>query len=314
MADIVITEFMDADVVEALSGDFETVYDTGLADDRAKLLGLVAGCRGLIVRNRTQVDAELIAAAANLKVVGRLGVGLDNIDLEAAKARSVEVCPAHGANAASVAEYVLTAWLHLLRPISSATAPMLAGKFPRAEFSDGKEIGGRTLGLIGGGMIGREVARRVRPLGVGVLVSDPALEGAGGSTGDRDADWEVVGLEDCLGRADAVSLHVPLTDETRGFLGAARLNQMKPGAVLINTARGGIVDHAALAERLKSGRLGGAAIDVFEEEPASAKSLAMFKGLGNVILTPHVAGLTQESNIRVSEMTAVAVRAVLERG
>lgn len=307
MAQLVITEFMDQAVVEELAADFPTIYDPGLVNDRARLTGLMAQCQGLIVRNRTRVDAELITASPRLRVIGRLGVGLDNIDQAAAAERSIAVCPATGANAVSVAEYVIATLLQLLRPISAATALMLDGEFPRQQFSAGREISGRVLGLVGGGLIGRAVASRARALGMEILLVDPMLP-----LGEHP-DGEVVRLEECLERADAISLHVPLTPETTGMINADRLSRMKPGAMLINTARGGIVDHTALAAMMRRGHIGGAALDVFEEEPTSAAGLAMFDGLDNVILTPHVAGLTEQSNQRVAEITAAQVRAVLEK-
>ncbi len=309
MAEIVITEFMEQSAVSSLAADFDCLYDPRLVDDAARIHAMLADCRGLIVRNRTRVDAAMMDAAPNLRVIGRLGVGLDNIDLDAAAERGIRVCPATGANAACVAEYVLLATLHLLRPLTLATAPMLAGDFPRPAFSNGREIGGRVLGLIGGGMIGREVARRAIPLGMTVLVADPMLE-----HGVQDDGSEVVSLNECLSRADAVSLHIPLTPETAGMMSGAMLARMKPGSVLINTARGGIVDHAALARLMRDGRISGAALDVFDDEPASAESLAMFDGIENLILTPHIAGLTEESNHRVSGITADQVRGALEEG
>ena len=240
-------------------------------------------------------------------MIGRLGVGLDNIDCDAAAARGIKVCPAVGANAASVAEYALLAMLHLLRPVTLATPPMLAGTFPRAEFSHGREIGGKVLGLIGGGMIGAALAQRAIALDIEVIITDPGLNPENTPRGCR-----LVAMEDLLRQADVISLHVPLNEATRGMVDAAMLAQMKQGAILINTARGGIIDHNALAVKMREGHIGGAAIDVFDEEPASAESLSMFDGVENLILSPHIAGLTAESNARVAAMTAAQVRNVLE--
>ncbi|MGC6484394.1 MAG: NAD(P)-dependent oxidoreductase [Candidatus Puniceispirillales bacterium] len=307
MAEIIISEFMDDIEVAGLSRDFDVFYDPGLVGEPERLASLMGPCRGLIVRNRTMVTAALMDAAPGLAVIGRLGVGLDNIDLDAAAARGVKVCPAVGANAASVAEYALLAMLHLLRPVVMATPAMLAGTFPRGELSGGSEIGGKVLGLIGGGMIGAALAGRARALGLDVVITDPGLTVATTPEGCR-----LVSLETLLETADVISLHVPLNKHTRGMVDAAMLARMKPGVVLINTARGGIVDHAALATGLRNGHVGGAAIDVFEEEPASKESLAMFDGVENLVLTPHIAGLTMESNARVAAMTAAQVRTVLE--
>ena len=309
MPEIVISEFMNDVDVGGLSVDYDVLYDPQLVDDPERLTALLGDCRGLIVRNRTMVTAAMINAAPRLEVIGRLGVGLDNIDLDAAAERGIKVCPAVGANAASVAEYVLLAMLHLLRPLTHATPPMLAGTFPRAEFSHGREIGGKVLGLIGGGMIGAALAQRARALDIEVIITDPGLTLETTPDGCR-----LVTLEDLLHQADVISLHVPLNAATRGMVDAAMLSQMKQGAIVINTARGGIIDHAALAAKLREGHLGGAAIDVFEEEPASADSLSMFDGMENLILSPHIAGLTVESNARVAAMTAAQVRNVLENG
>lgn len=307
MAEIVISEFMDDIEVAGLSRDFDVLYDPALVSDPERLTAQLAECRGLIVRNRTMVTADLINAAPRLAVIGRLGVGLDNIDLDAAAARGVKVCPAVGANAASVAEYAILAMLHLNRPVSQATPAMLGGEFPRAEFSTGEEIGGKVLGLIGGGMIGAALAQRALAMGLDVVIADPGLTPETTPQGCR-----LIPLNALLETADIISLHVPLNPTTRGMVDAEMLSAMKPGAIIINTARGGIIDHTALAARMRDGHIKGAAIDVFEEEPASQQSLAMFDGVENLILTPHIAGLTVESNARVAAMTASQVRSVLE--
>ena len=294
---IVATEFMDEAALADLDAD--VLYDPALVDDRAATLAAVAAADAVIVRNRTQVDAELLAAAPRLRCVGRLGVGLDNIDIKACAKRNVSVHPATGANAASVAEYVIGALLVLVRGCFGANAAMLAGGWPRGALGGGGEIGGRTLGLVGFGTIAREVASRARALGMTVIAHDPVL------AADNPA-WRDVGrvaLHDLLARADAVSLHVPLTDETRGLIDADALAAMKPSAVLVNTARGGVVDEAALADALRAGRLGGAALDVFEEEPLGAEAARAFEGCPNLVLTPHVAGVTAEANDRVSRLT-----------
>lgn len=302
MPDIVITEFMDAPAVEALRAKRDTLYDPALVDDTPRLLATVAEARALVVRNRTQVTAAVLDAAPKLVVVGRLGVGLDNIDLAACGARAVKVCPATGANTIAVAEYVLAAALTLVRPVYGATAEVTGGGWPRGRLLGG-ELSGRTMGLVGFGGIARAVAQRAQAFGMRVAAFDPHL-------GPADAAWNGtarLSLPDLLATADVLSLHVPLTDETRGLLNAAALAAMKPGAVLINTARGGIIDEPALAEALRTGHLGGAAIDVFETEPLPATTL--WDGVPNVILTPHIAGLTRESNAAVSDVTA---RNVLE--
>lgn len=308
MSDVVITEFMDEAAVARLKARFDTLYDPALVDRPDDLRAAVVSARALIVRNRTQVRGALLAAATSLTCVGRLGVGLDNIDVEACRARGIAVCPATGANDLSVAEYVMAAAMTLLRGAFFASADVAGGAWPRQRLI-GRELAGRTMGLIGLGAIAREVAWRAQAFGMTVLAYDPMLPA------DHPAWQKVrsVPLDALLATSDVVSLHVPLTDATRNMIDAARIAAMKPDAVLINAARGGVVDEAALATALREKRLGGAALDVFAEEPLSAAGGERFRGIGNLILTPHVAGVTVESNVRVSELIADTVIAHLEK-
>ncbi len=310
---ILVTEFMDEAAVRSLAArraEFAVDYRPTLVDDRAALLAQVADATALIVRNRTRVDAPLLAAAGSLKVVGRLGVGLDNIDMDACQRAGVTVYPATGANALAVAEYVVFATMLLLRGVLGASPAVAAGAWPRTALSGGREAAGKTLGLVGFGAIGRLVASRARALGMHVIASDPALPA------DAPA-WREHGvarseLDALVEASDAISLHVPLIDSTRGLFGAARIARMKKGAVLVNTARGGVVDEAALAVALREGRIAGAALDVFEREPLPAGSV--LADVPNLLLTPHIAGVTVESNERVSGLIATLVGEHLERG
>ena len=304
---IVVSEFMDEAPLDALRGRFDVVYDPKLVDQADALRNAAANADALIVRNRTQVRGELLAAAAQLRVVGRLGVGLDNIDVPACEARGIAVIPATGANALAVAEYVIGTAMLLLRGAYGASADVAAGKWPRNALSNGREIAGKTLGLIGFGGIGQLTAGLARALGMRVIASDALLPAS--SAGWRAADLPHMALDELLRTADVVSLHVPLTAETRNLLDASRLALMKADAILINTSRGGVVDEPALAAALKAGRLGGAALDVFDPEPLPAGSA--LAGAPNLILTPHIAGLTAESNARVSTMIAERVAAAL---
>lgn len=312
MALIVITEFMDERAVARLRARHEVRHDPQLVDDGARLLREAAACDALIVRNRTQVRGELLAALACCTVVGRLGVGLDNIDLPGCEAKGIAVVPATGANAQSVAEYVITTAMLLLRGAYAATAEVAAGKWPRAALSNGREIGGKTLGLVGFGSIGQLTARLARGVGMEVAAFDAMM--------DHDhptfaaAGARCAGLDEVISMSDVVSLHVPLVDSTRGLVSAARIAAMKRGAVLVNTARGGIVDEPALAAALKSGHLGGAAIDVFVDEPIRKDEGQMFAGVPNIILTPHISGVTAEANKRVSYMTVDGVARALRKG
>ena len=303
---ILITEFMDAAAVDRLSAAHPTTYAPELADNQDKIPALMAGVQALIVRNRTQVTKDLMLAAPELKCVGRLGVGLDNIDLDACKNLDVKVIPATGANNLSVAEYVVTNALILLRNAYQAKADMLAGAWPRMACA-GREVAGKTMGLIGYGAIARETAKRAASLGMDICAFDPFLK-------QDDPVWQTAArgsLDEVLQRSDVVSLHVPLSNDTHHLINRDRLSQMKSGAVLINAARGGVVDEAALATSLENGQIAGAALDVFETEPLSKESAEKFHGLNNLILTPHIAGVTEESNIRVSSMIAEAVLDVL---
>jgi (S)-sulfolactate dehydrogenase len=303
MPDIVICEFLDEAVLrEGLAG-FDVLYDAALVDRPDDLFAAVAAARGLIVRNRTQVRGALLDAAGALRIVGRLGVGLDNIDVEACKARGIAVRPASGANDVAVAEYVIGTAMLLLRGAYAATPEMIAGAWPRGRLM-GREIFGKRLGLVGFGAIARETATRAIALGMSVAAHDPFVE-------PGDPAWgpvQALSLDDLLVSSDVVSLHVPLTARTRGLIGAEAIARMRRDAVLINAARGGIVDEAALAAALREGRLCGAALDVFDEEPLSAGRGALFAGCPNLVLTPHIAGVTEESNVRVSRVTVEAVR------
>lgn len=308
MQRIVISENMDAPAVALLSREFEVDYRPALTDDVSGLSKALAGAEAWIVRNRTQVRGAALEAATRLRVVGRLGVGLDNIDLAACAARSIEVIPATGANAESVAEYVLAMAMVLLRGAAYlSTSAVAAGRWPRQMLSQGREVGGKTLGLVGFGSIGRVTARKAVAMGMVAIAYDPGIAADSAAWGEHGA--QPCALDDLLARSDVVSLHLPLVEATRGLIGAERLARMKAGAVLVNSARGGIVDEAALARALRDGHLAGAALDVFDREPLAAGSpLAQAP---NVILTPHIAGVTLESNERVSGLIAARVAAFL---
>lgn len=305
-ARIVISEFMDEDAVASLRTRFDVLYDPKLADDAERLVASLADAPALIVRNRTQVRDALLDAAPRLRVVGRLGVGLDNIDVTACAERGVRVIPATGANADAVAEYVIAALLILLRGAYGATARIAGGEWPRSALT-GREAQGRLLGLVGFGDIARRIVPRARALGMRIAACDPLV----GEHEVRRQGVEPMALDALIGAADVVSLHVPLTDTTRTLIDARRIAAMRPDAVLINTARGGIVDEAALIAALRARRLGGAALDVFEDEPPEEPE--RFAGVPNLLLTPHIAGVTQESNRRVSALIAERVAAELDR-
>lgn len=305
MAEIVISEFIAPEALALLEARHSVCYDPKLCERPADLAAVLADARAIIVRNKTELRGAVLDAAQHLEAVGRLGVGLDNIDVAVCAARGVKVLPARGANASAVAEFVIGAALMLLRGTFGATPDLLAGTWPRERLI-GRQLERKQLGLLGFGSIGQVTAEKARALGMEIAAHDPAIP--------HDAPcWQTgarrVTFEELLATSDVLSLHLPLTDETRGLLGAPALARLKPAAILINTARGGIVDEAALANALRGGRLAGASLDVFETEPIDAATAALFAGLDNIMLTPHVAGVTEESNLRVSEITA---RNVLE--
>ncbi|MCW5852414.1 MAG: hydroxyacid dehydrogenase [Anaerolineae bacterium] len=302
---IVITEFVSQVALDRLRPAAEVVYDPNLwrsADLRAHL----SDAEALIVRNQTRVDGELLDAGPELKVVGRLGVGLDNIELPAARQRGVQVVFARSSNAIAVAEYVFAAMFAAARRLAEATRDVQAGRWDRQTFT-GYELYGKTLGIIGVGDIGGRLARRAQAFGLRILASDPLVTGS--SLVVAEFGVQLTDLDTLLAESDFISLHVPLTRGTAHLVNADRLGRMKPTAWLINTARGGVIDEAALYEALQAGRLGGAALDVrAQEPPPSDDRLAT---LPHVLLTPHIAGITQESHVRTAEMIAEDVLRVL---
>ncbi|SFP89346.1 hydroxyacid dehydrogenase [Variovorax sp. 770b2] len=308
MKRIVIAEFMDAAAVALLRVRHDVLYDVALVDDGARLFREAKWANALVVRNRTQVRGELLDALAQCTVVGRLGVGLDNIDVAGCEARGIRVIPATGANALSVAEYVIASAMLLLRGAYASTTDVAAGRWPRNALSNGRELSGKTLGLIGFGAIGQLTARLAKALGMRTVAFDAMIDASHPAFAENGT--QALNLDELVAQADVVSLHVPLVDGTRNLFNAARIAAMKGGAVLINTSRGGIVDEAAVALALREGRLGGAALDVFDAEPLAAS--AHFEGCPNLLLTPHIAGVTAESNERVSSLIAQKVLEALE--
>lgn len=306
---IVISEFMDESAVARLAAEFDVDYQPDLVDRPADLLEAARHADALIVRNRTLVRGELLAALRRVKVIGRLGVGLDNIDVSECAVRHIGVIPATGANAQAVAEYVIASIFQLLRGAYLSSTAVAKGQWPRTALSNGREIAGKQLGLVGFGFISQLTARLARGVGLSVAAYDPAI--AQDSPIWAETGVQPLDLDKLLASSDIVSLHVPLQASSRNLINEERLARFKPGAILINTARGGVVDERALAAALISGQLGGAALDVFEQEPLPAGSPLV--NVPNLLLTPHIAGLTQESNQRVSalvvERVAQALRA-----
>ncbi|MFZ0580978.1 MAG: phosphoglycerate dehydrogenase [Candidatus Acidiferrales bacterium] len=270
-----------------------------------KLLDEIANADGLVVRSATKVTRELLDRAEKLRVVGRAGVGIDNVDMDAATNRGVLVMNTPGGNAVSVAEHTFALMLGLARGVPQSNAAIHAGRWEKS--SSGMELRGKTLGLVGLGRVGSEVARRARALEMTVLAFDPYVTPAAA----RELEVELIPFEDLLKRSDVISLHTALSPATEKMINAAALAQMKKGARLINCARGELIDEAALAEALRSGHLAGAAVDTFAQEPPKNSPLL---GLPNLIATPHIAGSTAEAQEEVGTLIAQQVRDYLAEG
>jgi len=273
------------------------------AEERPRLAELLPEYDALVVRSATKVTADLLAAGSRLRVVGRAGIGVDNVDVKAATERGILVVNAPTANALSATEHTFALLLALARRVPAADASLRAGEWNRKAFV-GVELQGKTLGVIGFGRIGQRVAARARAFEMQVVAHDPFLDAAAA----RRLDVELLELDELLERADAVTLHTPLTDSTRGLIDAGRLARMKPGALLVNCARGGVVDEAALLAALEEDRLGGAAIDVFAEEPLTSFELVRHP---KVVATPHIGAQTREAQERISTETARMLLAAL---
>ena len=304
---VLITELIWPEGLEELEAFGSVEYDPQLWRDSEALREKIRSADAVIVRNQTRVDATLLEHGASLKAIGRLGVGLDNIDLEAARDRAIPVVLARNANAVSVAEYVMAAILQCSRNLFAADEDVRAGNWDRRRFT-GSEVYGKTLGLVGIGEIGQRVARRATAFGMRVLGYDPHV--APYDYPIVETGVELVDLDTLLGSSDFVSLHVPLNPSTWHLFSWATFEKMKPGAWLINAARGGVVDEADLARALEGGLLGGAVLDVLEEEPVSKTSPLLRQD--RVVFTPHVAGLTEEAQVNTSVLVVKEVIKVLQ--
>ena len=298
---IIVCEFITPSGLERLKqGGLEVLYDPNLWKDREALKAKLSHATALVVRNQTQVNADLLSAAPNLKVVGRLGVGLDNIVQSDLKSYGVQLYFARGINANGVAEYVLAAMLHLARNIAGGAAHVAGGGWNRGAFG-GFELAGKTLGLIGLGEVGLRVAKRARAFGMKVVASDPMR--LPWESAVEDLEIRLTSTAEVLRSAHFLSLHAPLTPETRGLIRAETIASMPKGGYLINTARGELVDQGDLAAALRSGHLAGAVLDVVDPEPLPTDH--PLRGVDNLWITPHVAGLTAEAQeavgLRVAE-------------
>lgn len=306
VADVLVVEDVWGPAFDQLAETVTVSYQPELWRDPDRLAAEAERARAVVVRNRTQVNAALLDAAPNVAVVARAGVGLDNVDVESATTRGVVVVAARGANAASVAEHTLGLALALARGIVGHDRAVRLGRWERTA---GRELGGCTWGLLGVGATGLAVARLASCLNARVVGYDVAVKGDDDAV--SSAGVQMASLQEVVASADVLSVHLPSTAETRGLIDAGLLARMRPGSLLVNVGRGEVVDEAALADALRRGHLGGAALDVRAEEPPSPGPL---DEAPNVVFTPHVAGMTTEAQGRVTEMLAEDLIALLGGG
>jgi D-3-phosphoglycerate dehydrogenase len=306
MPDVLICEDIRGSAVDALSSRFEVVSDSDLWRDPEALAICLADFRALIIRNQTKVDAELLRSAKKLAVIGRAGVGLDNVDVAAAMQAGVIVTSTPDQNAISVAELAIGMMICLARQVRAADGDTKQGNWNRRRFW-GTELYGKTFGIIGAGRIGYLTARRAQALGMKILAYDPFVSRDNVLLSELNA--ELVSLEDLLARADVVSCHLPATPKTTKLLNASCFAHMKPTAIFLNTSRGEVVDEAGLLAALQSGAIAGAGLDVRTSEPPVISEL---EKLPNVLLTPHIGALTYEAQDRVTTAICEDVARVLD--
>ena len=284
---------------------FELISKPGLKGE--ELANAIADADAVLVRSATRITRESLARADRLKAIGRAGVGVDTIDVDAATERGIPVLTAPGGNTISAAELTMALLLSLARKVPAADRSMRAGEWDKKSFS-GIELYGKTLGLVGAGRIGSQVAKRARAFGMSIVVYDPYLT----PTQAHELDARLAPLDTVLARADVLSVHVPLTEMTKGLLGPAQFAKMKRSVIVLNVARGGVVDEVALLAALQAKNIAGAALDVFETEPLPAEH--PFRTLPNVVLTPHLGASTSEAQEKVAIEIAEAVRDALLHG
>ena len=302
---IVVADDLPASALELLRSEGWKI-DARSGRPPAELSTDIQDADALVVRSATKVTADLIRAATKLRAIARAGTGVDNVDVTAASARGIVVMNAPGANSISVAELAMAQLLALARKLPAADASMKQGHWDKKSFL-GEEVRGKTLGLAGLGRIGQEVARRARAFDMNIIAHDPFIS----ASVARDLRIELVSLDELCQRADFLSLHMPSTAETRHIFNAARLAAAKKGLRIINTARGDLIDESALADAIESGHIGGAALDVFQDEPTKEHRL---QKLPQVVASPHIAASTREGQELVGVETATALRDYLKTG
>ena len=299
MKKVLITEFMEQDSVDKMSENFDVTYDTSLHENQAKLSSLIANTNAVIVRNKTQLTEDLLSKAKQLTFIGRLGVGLDNIDTDYCSNNGIFVQPATGMNADSVAEYVITCALSLLKNIPTAHDGTSSGQWPRTSI-ESRELGGKTLGLLGFGVIGKKVSRLAQVFGAKVIAYDPFVPESDAS----EHNVSLVEQEELFKLSDVISIHLPLTDQTRDLLNSSSFKLMKQSPIIINSSRGSIVNENDLLDAYNEKIISGFALDVYSSEPVEENFYKHISNSMNCILTPHNSGVTTESNVRVSQFIA----------
>ena len=292
---ILITEFINKNSLDDLNNNFEIKFDEKLWEKEEELLEIVKDYDGLIVRNKTQVNKNILSNAKNLKFVGRLGVGLDNIDTEFCKSKNIHVQPATGMNADSVAEYVISSSMSLIKKIPMFHNGTVKGNWPRTTIKSA-EINEKCIGIVGFGTIGRKVADYSLKNGLNVLAYDPYIK----KLDYNEKNYKLSSLENVFKDADIISLHLPLTEETKNLINKSSFSKMQKQPIIINTSRGSVVNENDLIDAYDQNLISGFALDVFENEPIKKDLYERITSEMNCILTPHISGVTTESNIRVS--------------
>ena len=300
---ILITEFMESKSVETLQNNFDVIIDQDLSKNHNKLKKIINNFDVLIVRNKTQVNQEVLKNASNLKFVGRLGVGLDNIDTDYCKSNNIHVQPATGMNADSVAEYVINNSLSLLKNIPLMNQETLIGNWPRTSIIS-RELQGKTIGLLGFGLIAKKVSRLAKTFNAHIIAYDPYVEQNAGNA----FDTKLLDINDIFTLSDIISIHLPLTETTKNLLNYEAFKKMLKKPIIINSSRGSIVNEDDLLKAYDEKLISGFALDVYSSEPVQKSFLNKINKNINCILTPHVAGVTEESNSRVSDFIANAVK------
>ena len=296
MINILITEFIDPEALKILSKDFNVIYKKDIWENSDYLKKEINKFEGIIVRNKTNLNQSILEKAENLKYIGRLGVGLDNIDTEYCKKNNIFVQPATGMNADSVAEYVISSSLSLLKKTKLINAKTQSGQWPRTSITT-NELKGKILGLIGFGDIAKKVLKLINAFEVTTIAFDPFIT----SQEMEEHNVKKVTFENILSLADIISIHVPLNNETKYLFDKKIFQKMNNKPIIINSSRGGIINEIDLLEAYKNNYISGFALDVYEHEPVNKIFLKNITNDMNCILSPHNAGVTEESNTRVSE-------------